>query len=346
MPAKLLMTESDPESDSGSDPGRDSSPARWASKLRVMSVPQADPVITRWTRQFLREEPPRATSLLVTVFGDAIAPHGGAAWLRKLIELMDTFGINERAVRTSVFRLAEDHWLEAQRHGRQSRYTLTASGGRRFALASRRIYHPGPATWDGHWTLVLIPRGADVVTSRSDLRRELGWEGFATITPGLLAHPQADRDRLRELLDELGVRDDAFVVGARDLPGVTTRELAELAGYWPLDAVAAQYREFLTRFGPVARAIGTDGARCSPRQAFLVRTLLVHAYRRVVLHDPRLPAAMLPEDWPGREAYGLSRGVYRAVTPAAEGYLEEALTGAGEVLPMPSAEFRERFCVR
>lgn len=315
-----------------------------------MSVMHANPVVTSWTRQFLRQEPLRARSLLVTVYGDAIAPHGGVAWLKTLIALLEPFGIKERAVRTSVFRLAEDRWLEAQRHGRQSRYALTVSGARRFALASRRIYHPGPSHWEGQWTLVLLPRGADVMASRHDLRRELGWEGFATITPGLLAHPQADRDRVGELLGELGVLDDVFVVSARDLEGVSARGLAELGAYWPLDAVAAQYREFLTRFAPVAAAVGGSGFRCSPRQAFLVRSLLVHAYRRVVLHDPGLPAEMLPAGWPGREAYGLSRELYLAVTPDAEHFLEQALggtedgAGTGEAQPVPATEFRQRFC--
>jgi len=296
-------------------------------------------MITRWARQFLRDEPPRATSLVVTVFGDAIAPHGGSAWLRTLIDLMDTFGINERAVRTSVYRLAEDAWLEAQRQGRQSRYALTESGVRRFMLASRRIYHPGLPTWDGQWILVLIPRGAEVMASRTDLRRELAWEGFATVTPGLLAHPQGDTTRLRELLDELGVRDDAFVVRAQDLPGVAARELSQLASYWPLESVATQYRDFLARFEPIAEVAGKADA-CSPRQAFLIRTLLVHAYRRVVLHDPRLPAAMLPADWPGRTAYALSRRLYLAVTPGAEAYLIDAL---GEDGGLVNAEFRDRF---
>jgi phenylacetic acid degradation operon negative regulatory protein len=298
-------------------------------------------MITRWARQFLRDEPPRATSLVVTVFGDAIAPHGGSAWLRTLIDVMDTFGINERAVRTSVYRLAEDAWLEAQRQGRQSRYALTESGARRFALASRRIYHPGSPSWDGQWTLVLIPRGAEVMASRTDLRRELAWEGFATITPGLLAHPQADAGRLRELLEELGVREDAFVVRAQDLPGVSARELSQLASYWPLESVARQYHDFLAHFQPLADSVG-EAEAFSPRQAFLIRTLLVHAYRRVVLHDPRLPAAMLPPDWPGRTAYGLSRRLYLAVTPGAEAYLTDALAGDG----VPAgAEFRDRFTV-
>ena len=47
----------------------------------------------------------RAGSLITTVFGDAIAPRGGTVWLGSLIRALDGFGINERLVRTSVFRL-------------------------------------------------------------------------------------------------------------------------------------------------------------------------------------------------------------------------------------------------
>ena len=59
--------------------------------------------------------PPRAPSLIVTVWGDAIAPHGGAVVLPGLIRLLDPFGINERLVRTNVFRLARQGWLRPNR---------------------------------------------------------------------------------------------------------------------------------------------------------------------------------------------------------------------------------------
>jgi phenylacetic acid degradation operon negative regulatory protein len=48
---------------------------------------------------------PRAKSLLVTVWGDAIAPHGAGIWLGSLIQLVAPLGLNERLVRTSVLRL-------------------------------------------------------------------------------------------------------------------------------------------------------------------------------------------------------------------------------------------------
>lgn len=66
-------------------------------------------------RGYLQARPPRAKSLVVTVFGDAIAPHGGTVWLGGLIKLLASFGINERAVRTTVFRLTREHWLRGSR---------------------------------------------------------------------------------------------------------------------------------------------------------------------------------------------------------------------------------------
>jgi len=47
--------------------------------------------------------------------------------------LVRPFGISDRLVRTSVFRLAEEGWLDAQRDGRRSRYTLNPRSAARFA---------------------------------------------------------------------------------------------------------------------------------------------------------------------------------------------------------------------
>src|SRR5947209_18532453 len=87
-----------------------------------------DAVVTRWIERTLRDDPPRARSLIVTVWGDALGPHGGEVWLAGLIRLLEPLGINERLTRTSIFRLARDGWLIAQARGRQSRYRLTPEG--------------------------------------------------------------------------------------------------------------------------------------------------------------------------------------------------------------------------
>jgi phenylacetic acid degradation operon negative regulatory protein len=107
--------------------------------------------VARWIRRELDTAPPRAKSLVVTVWGDALAPHGGAVWLSGLIRLLAPLGLNERLVRTSVYRLARDGWLASRQAGRRSLYRLTAQGRRRFESAYRRIYAPPSDAWYGYW---------------------------------------------------------------------------------------------------------------------------------------------------------------------------------------------------
>ncbi len=91
----------------------------------------------------------RAGSLITTVFGDSIAPRGGTVWLGSLIRAMADFGISERLVRTSVFRLVQDGWLQSSQVGRRSFYSLTEEGRDRFRAATHRIYGEGITDWDG-----------------------------------------------------------------------------------------------------------------------------------------------------------------------------------------------------
>ncbi|HTL93821.1 MAG TPA: hypothetical protein VL176_15820, partial [Steroidobacteraceae bacterium] len=95
-------------------------------------------------QHFQAQRPLRAGSLLISIFGDAIAPRGGAVTLGSLIRLAAPFGLAERAVRTAVARLARDGWLASRRAGRRSEYRLTRSGAERFAEATQRIYGESP----------------------------------------------------------------------------------------------------------------------------------------------------------------------------------------------------------
>jgi phenylacetic acid degradation operon negative regulatory protein len=69
----------------------------------------------------------QAGSVIVTVFGDGVLPRGGGIWLGSLIGLLAPLGLNERLVRTAVFRLAQDDWLEAVAQGRRADYRLTTA---------------------------------------------------------------------------------------------------------------------------------------------------------------------------------------------------------------------------
>ena len=96
---------------------------------------------------FVRQRPIRAGSLIITVYGDAVAPRGGTVWLGSLIKVLGPFGLNQRLVRTSVHRLMRDDWLVSEQVGRRSDYSLTDTGRRRFEEATRRIYAPPLLKW-------------------------------------------------------------------------------------------------------------------------------------------------------------------------------------------------------
>src|SRR5438067_12833586 len=96
-------------------------------------------------RNFRAQRPLRGGSLLITVFGDSIAPRGGAVTVGSLIRLATPFGLTERLLRSSVARLAPDVWMVAMHSGWRSEHRLTHGGAERFAEASRRIYGQRPS---------------------------------------------------------------------------------------------------------------------------------------------------------------------------------------------------------
>jgi len=299
--------------------------------------------LRNWIRRFLKEEPPRSTSIVITVFGDAIAPHGGAVWLGTLIELLKPFGINERLVRTSVFRLAEEGWLESRREGRRSLYALSPSGLRRFEHADRRIYAPSNKGWNGDWTLVVLPRTSNGPAPRAALRRELEWDGFASIAPGVFAHPAANWAALQDILQNLKLQNEVLVFSAREQNHFPTLPIREITGhYWELDRPAEGYRRFIARFQPVLEILRGKGVP-DASLAFTVRTLLIHSFRRVILDDPVLPTEMLPADWPGGSAYALCGDIYRHTQAQAEKHLLATLKGAEGRLAEAAPSFYQRF---
>ncbi|HEX2941613.1 MAG TPA: phenylacetic acid degradation operon negative regulatory protein PaaX [Rhodopila sp.] len=273
-----------------------------------------DPILAH-----LRGAPSRTWSLIITLYGDAIVPRGGSVWLGTLLAFFRALDIGDGVVRTAMSRLAADGWLERNRVGRNSFYRLAAKGEVEFAEATRRIYSASLAPWPGHFRL-LLPDGTD--------RAVLEKAGCGSIAPGVfLAAHETQADGL-----QLTVQGDA----------ATLQAVAARA--WPLTGLADQYAGFVASFTPLHDFLNAGGT-CDPLEALAARVLLIHQYRRIVLRDPRLPDAVLPEDWPGRAARVLCARVYRALLPASETWLDaNAVDESGAPLPRNEAIF-ERFSV-
>jgi phenylacetic acid degradation operon negative regulatory protein len=283
----------------------------------------------------------RAGSLIVTVFGDAVAPRGGSVWIGSLIRALSDFGISDRLVRTSIFRLARDHWLDVEQVGRRSYYHLTAEGTRRFEQATQRIYGEPRQNWSGDWCLVLL---ADLDAGQKEtVRKELGWLGFGAISTNVLAHPSPDLADVERTLAVCHPDSDLVIMQGRTLGKKHDDALRALVHKsWNLAEIDRGYADFIARFRPVFRAAG-KAQGCDDKTAFHVRTLLIQEYRQILLRDPLLPAAMLPADWHGTAAYQLCRNLYRTVFAAADQFMSREFETAEGPLPPPAPAFYRRF---
>ena len=293
--------------------------------------------------EFRQQRRRQAGSLIVTAFGDAVLPRGGRVWLGSLIRLLAPLEVNERLIRTAVFRLVREDWLCAESRGRRTDYRLGEAGRQRFAEAAARIYASRAPAWDGRWRLVLVVRELPP-RQREKLRRALFWQGFGAVGSDCYAHPGASLDKAMAALAGDGLADlhPALLPLLSDdlrLPGLSgDADLVRRA--WNLDRLADAYRRFVAVYQPLLAAVP---AGMDDEEAFLLRLLLIHDYRRLLLRDPELPEVLLPADWPGGAARALCGELYRALAAASERHLDAQLSLADGSVPALQAAQPERF---
>ena len=277
--------------------------------------------------EHLRSKPSRTWSLIVTFYGDAIVPRGGSVWLGTLLEFFKALDVEDGVVRTAMSRLAADGWIERNRIGRNSFYRLADKGLSTFRAATEHIYYATAPEWTGRFDVVLHANGS----GRDALRHQFTQLGYGSALPGLWLAPEG-----RNPPD---IAPPALRLSAQTDED-SSRKLAAQA--WPLADIGEAYRRFTDLFAPLDQAL-TARAALSSIDALLARILMIHEYRRVILRDPILPFALLPENWPGAAARQLCGGLYHKLLPASELWLaEKVLTETGPA-PKPAAEFYDRF---
>jgi phenylacetic acid degradation operon negative regulatory protein len=138
--------------------------------------------------------------------------------------------------------------------------------------------------------------------------RRLRWRGFAELSRGVYAAPNSDVTGIRQLSDELGIT-PPLVASAR------FQDITPLANMTPFQATSglaeagAAYAEFIDNY---RWTTDLDASQLSDRDAFVLRTMIVHDLRRARLRDPELPRELLPPGWSGDGARQLASTVYRA----------------------------------
>jgi phenylacetic acid degradation operon negative regulatory protein len=282
---------------------------------------EARAIVATLVEGFHARPPLRVWSLIVTIFGDVVAPRGGDIWAGSLQELLSLMRIDAAAVRAALSRLARDGWLDRAKVGRLSYYALSDEGRRAFGPALARVYRRHRAGGAPRLRLVVLPEGEE----RLALRDAALKSGYGALGPMVLVGTTESPPLGGPGAKGLVHLDATLASGSpRDL----------VARAFDLAPLAGRYHGFLRDFTPLAEAL-ERGETLSDEAAVVARVLLIHAFRRLILRDPMLSDDLLPGDWPGDAARALTARLYALLRPASERWI--AANGRGRDGDMPPA---------
>ena len=316
------------------------------------SLAETENSIGLFLQSILKVRRVHAKSLISTFFGDVVMPIDGYTWVETISSVLRNLGVNDRLVRTSLFRLREEGWVVATRSGRKSYYQLTKSARSQTRLAERLIYHSQTPQWDGAWTLIFMLVQPLEKELRRELEQELSWIGFGSVTKRVWAHPGDSTSLVAERVKRLGLDGKVICMRCENIHNVELgftmddRDLASLC--MPTSDVETGYQQFVETFSPMLDQQGKFTLVGSSSEMLSLRLLMMDEFRRILLHDHHLPPELLPSDWAGSEAFDLCGSVYRQIYLAANDHYRQLQSNAGSMKNLSSvaaggSDFELRF---
>lgn len=220
----------------------------------------------------------RVWSIIVTLFGD-LAPNAGDTISGPLMgRLVSPMGIKPEAMRVALHRLRGDGWITSEKQGRSSIYRLSEMGLHETRAASPRIYQTTPVP-EGHWQ-ICVPPPMDA-PARQSFEKTMQTAGYVSLQNGVFL--AADPD-VKPPEGALVLRGDI-----NEMPDWVRAQNA------PEDIMNA-YADLERALDVVTEALA-DRAALPALDRAVLRVLLVHRWRRVLLSHPDLPASAYVAEW-------------------------------------------------
>lgn len=269
------------------------------------------------------EEPYKPQELVITLLGSYMRNRHETVWSGGLVRLLSELGFSEGAARVALTRLAARGLLTRVRRGRLIHYQLSKRGEQILGEGDQRIFSLGHDGTDADtWTVLWheIPEAQRL--ERGRLARRLRFLGFGALRDGLWISPHDHEREVTAILDDLGVADRAGLMVGRIAGPVGSAAL--IARAWKLGDLAARYRAFATEFNPYAKR----GAASSleDREAFAIRTRMVHFFRGFPPLDPGLPDSLMPDAKQRSRAIRVFDRAYAALEPAAQRHFDATMS--------------------
>ena len=263
--------------------------------------------------------PMKPRAIVWDLFGDHLRYiDDGRIPMRALNQMLDVFGVGESTTRVVLSRMRREGWFTTCRAGRQTSYAPTGRSVRMLDEGRTRIFDRGRDDWDGIWRTVIYAVPEQSRGERDRVRRTLAWHGFGPLAAATWISPHPRLGTVRDALSDLSAtRMD--LLESRALSRAADREMAFRC--WDLDGLARDYVELISGYEqlPAAAALA---ARPGP-EALRRQVELVASYRALPFRDPDLPAALLPEGWPGRRAHELFLAAHDALHGPAGAFVRD-----------------------
>jgi len=236
------------------------------------------------------DEPLQPQDLVLTLLGTYVRPFARTVWSGGMVSLLGEFGFSDGAARAALTRLVRRDLIARVRAGRLVHYELTPRCERLLIEGDGRIFALGRLPADaGPWTVLWHQIPEDRRLERTRLGRRLRFLGFGSVQDSVWVAPHDHSSEVLELLSELGVAEFAsvFVASLRVGPGLP----AMVARAWNLVGLGERYGAFCSEFEGYA---APEAPSLADRDAFMVRTRLMHAFRAFAQLDPELPDELAP----------------------------------------------------
>lgn len=236
----------------------------------------------------------RVWSLMISLFGDLAQGEGDVIDGPVLTAIMQLLQVKPEATRVALHRLRNDGWISSEKRGRISQHSLTPKGRAESVAASPRIYAQ-PCHDEDDWQLILLEAAA------ADSQIKMAAFGFTSLTK-------------RIYLGHSGTPAPAHVLrlSGDSVPAWLPKQLEP-------EGLRNEYSALLEILSDLKVVVQ---GHLAPLETAVLRCLIVHNWRRLVLKHPSLPNRLVSPDWPGLPCH-------RLVTELLEQFPRPALRDIG-----------------
>lgn len=261
-------------------------------------------------------------SMIFTLYGDYISHYGDVIWIGSLIRLLQEFGHNGQSVRAAISRMSKQGWVQSEKRGNKSYYSLTERGKSRMDEASKRIYKLETPEWDKQWRMLIYTIPEEKRNLRDELRQELVWSGFGLLSNSCWITPNAMEQQINSLINKYDV--GPYVSFFRATYEGMNDHMSLVEKCWDLEQINERYSKFIKEYSQdyVIDKHKIEKGDMSDGSCFVKRALLVHQYRKFLFIDPSLPKELLPKKWVGDSAAALFSDYHQLLAEPATRFFE------------------------